>query len=979
MAHVKVIRRSMRPEEYNELRVSFLKRRVYTELCEVAPVMVRNAHQTGDVSFDFYDETPVELRRGELCYTPDGSLFFTAEADVSAYRGKDLLLYYKTSSEVIVKVNGRFAGGFDPNRSAVPVSGYAQDGRLRIEMLGFNRSKPDDERNPETYAGRGCRQVFGGLFLVTADPEVQSLCYDAELLTELCACETFDEAYRAGLVRKLSAALDLIDFDDFRIEDVRRAAAYIGEHVYGDKTWRGSGRAALVAHSHLDIAYYWRRCHSVQKNLRTVLIQMRLMDRYPEFTYCHTQPFLYETLERYYPEVFAELQEKVAAGRFEPVGAMYVESDCNVPGAESLIRQCLYGQHFYRRAFGLTVDTCWLPDVFGNSWILPQILQKSGVKYFVSNKMSTWNDTNRFPHNHFLWRGIDGTDIYACVPPTHFISWNEPGQVAENWEQFQDKETGTETLCMFGYGDGGSGVTEDMLERMRRFEKLSVMPRTRHVTAGTFLRENFTPDRQFAVWDGELYLEMHRGTFTTKSELKRYNRRLEEKFRTAELLCVLRGGDYPAEELRRLWKLFLLNQFHDILPGSHITPVYEDAMADLKEVDRGLDMLIGDGGALFNTLNFPREGVEFLPDDNGPFLRENRRGRFARVAFPALSGGEALPVPSDTGWFAFAEGVAETPLYRIAFTPDGGIASLYDKALDREWVREGSFNRLRLYDDRPGVYDAWDILPDTERPVHERPLTLASPLSLRAVTGECAELTCTLRTDKSEITRLIRLFRSDRAVEVEHVCDWQESHKLLKVDFEPDVLAREVTADTSAGFIRRPLTKNTSWEAARFECCTHKWTDMSETGGGVAVINDGKYGIGLREKGFSLSLLRATERPDPLSDLGPHDFCYRILPHAGDHVTAGINRLALLYNAPLVSASVPEVPGLLRCFEGLYLQSVKQSEDGSMTVVRLTETDGARGTLRLPRPVKLLNLLEDPQGESDVIPYRPFEILTLGF
>lgn len=283
--------------------------------------------------------------------------------------------------------------------------------------------------------------MFDGIFLCNVNETAQSLCYDLELLTDLSTAEVFDPEYRAFVSRETNQALNLIDFEQIRPQDLRAAAAYIEAHIYGDKTWKGSGGVALVAHSHLDIAYYWRRIHTVQKNLRTVLIQMRLMDKYPGFTYCHTQPYLYETLKDYYPEVFAELKEKVAAGRFEPVGAMYVEPDCNIPNAESLIRQCLYGQRFWQENFGFTVDSCWLPDVFGNSCILPQILKKSGVDYFVSNKMSTWNDTNRFPHNNFRWRGLDGTEVFACVPPTHFISWNEPSQVAENWEQFQEKDS----------------------------------------------------------------------------------------------------------------------------------------------------------------------------------------------------------------------------------------------------------------------------------------------------------------------------------------------------------------------------------------------------------------------------------------------------------------------------------------------------------------------------------------------------------
>ena len=982
MAHIQVQRRSMRPEEYIGLRYGWLKRKIYEPLKEITPVYIRNAHQTGDNTFDFYDESPVLLKRGELCYSPDGSVFFSASAQIGDLPKENLCLYYKTSSEVIVKINGSYAGGFDPNRCAVDLMPYTEESALQIEMLGFNRSKPDDERNNETSAGRGCRQVFNGLFISQVNREIQALCFDLELFTDMIASDLFPEDYRAYLIRETNAALNLIDFEAFELSDVTRARTYIEKKIYEDKTYRGSGRVALVAHSHLDLAYYWRRCHTVQKNLRTVLLQMRLMDRYPDFTYCHTQPFIYETLERYYPAVFAELKEKVAAGQFEPVGAMYVEPDCNLPNAESLVRQCLYGQLFYREKFGFTVENCWLPDVFGNSWILPQILKKSGVSYFVSNKMSTWNDTNRFPHNHFIWRGIDGTEIYACVPPTHFITWNEPSQVANNWAQFLDKDTGTQTLNMFGYGDGGSGPTEEMIELMERFRKLSVMPETRHVTAKQFLEDNFTPEKAFAVWDGELYLEMHRGTFTTKGKLKEYNRRLEEKLRAAELLCVLRaagGAPYPAEEIRALYKRFLVNQFHDILPGSHITPVYRDAIRDYEEIEAGLDALLGSGESYFNPLNCERHDVEFLPEENGAFVREGMTGDYRQVRFGALSGGEVLPwADAALEWIDVDANNVKTPYYCLKLAPDGSFQSLFDEELQREWVRKNAdFNKLRLYDDKPGNYDAWDILPDYLD--NERPLRVERPLSLQKVTPVCAEFVCVLLASKSRIERRIRLFRHSRKIEVEHIVNWQESHKLLKAHFCPDVLTREAVCDTSAGFIRRPLTKNTTWEAARFECCAHKWFDLSEAGGGVAVLNRCKYGVGLMQDGVSLSLLRATERPDPQSDLGEHDFSYVILPHAGDHLAAQINREALIYNAPLLRSDVRYIPAIFHCFGELHLQAIKQSEDGARFVVRLCETDGRRGTLHFPKPVSILNLLEEETAVSDVVSFRPFEILTLGF
>ena len=977
MAHIQVVRRSMRPEEWTRLRFGWLKRHIYKKKYEIKTLQIREARQISEMEFEYYSDDYAPLCKGDMYFTPDGTAFIRGDVVIpDDYRGEELWLTLKTAAEIIVKVNGKYVGGVDPNRERILLTPYLAPNteKLHFEMQGYNRSKPDDERNPESLSVRGCRQIFEGAYLAVVDHAVQDLVYDLELFLNIADCELFSEDYRAFLNRELNNALNLIDFEDDTLPGLADAKRYVDEVIYANDDYKGSGDVALLAHSHLDIAYYWRRIHAVQKNLRTVLIQLRLMDRYPEFKYTHTQAFTYETLEKYYPEVFAELKTRIAEGRFEPVGAMYVEPDCNIPAAESLIRQCLYGQQYFREKFGKTVNNCWLPDVFGNSWILPQILKKSGVEYFVSNKMSTWNDTNRFPHNNFIWRGIDGSEVYACVPPTHFITWNMPSQIQENWEAYQDKNTGGQTLSMFGYGDGGSGCTEEMLELMRRFEKVSVVPKTEHVGAQEFLEKNLKGNHKLAKWDGELYLEMHRGTFTTKAEIKKANRRLEYKLREAEIISTLRalGGDlYPAETLKDCWKKLLINQFHDILPGSHITPVYRDTMADYSEIEEKLDAIIGSGEQYFNSLNFPRTQLTFIENENGDSTRYGKKGYWCLPNLPALGHGEIRRSVGTAEEWCFVGERVETPFYVVDFADDGSMRSLYDKELSREWV-DGAFNELCVYEDKPGVYDAWDILPNyKDRRVA---VEVATPLHLAEKNDEVAVFETELKIGQSTWKRLIRLFRLSRGIEVENVVDWREKHRLAKAEFSCNVLAREALCDIGAGFIRRETHKNTSWQQARFEVCHHKWCDLAETDGGIALLNDCKYGVGFDENKISLSLLRATIRPDPTSDMGLHRFCYMILPHAGDAVSAHINRNALEYNIPIVKADV----SCQNTFPGLFLQAMKLSEDGKMVVVRLTETEGHRGTLRLPKKVRLLNMLEDEEGESDCIAYKPFEILTIG-
>lgn len=972
MAHIKVVRRSMRPEEWTDLRFGWLKRYIYDNKWEIKNLQIRDARQVSEMEFAYYSDDYRPLNKGDMYFTPDGTAFIKADVDIpEELQGKELWFSLKTAAEICVQVNGKYVGGVDPNRERMLLSPYINDREtLHFEMMGYNRSKPDDERNPESLSVRGCRQIFEGAYICTVNHAVQDLVWDFELLLDIAKSDLFNEDYRNFLNKELNNAMNFIDFDSDELTGVEECQQYLNDIVFANDNYKGNGDVALIAHSHLDIAYYWRRIHAVQKNLRTVLIQLRLMDKYPDFKYTHTQPYVYETLEKYYPEVFEELKEKVANGQFEPVGAMYVEPDCNVPSAESLIRQCLYGQQTYKRMFGKTVNNAWLPDVFGNSWILPQILKKSGVDYFVSNKMSTWNDTNRFPHNNFIWKGIDGSEVLACVPPTHFITWNMPSQIQENWEAYIDKDSGGQTMNMFGYGDGGSGCTEEMIELMHRFDKLSVMPKCEHMGGSEFLERNLKNNDNLETWDGELYLEMHRGTFTTKAELKRANRRLEYKLRNAEMLSVLRGEDNTAE-LRYIYKKLLINQFHDILPGSHIHPVYEDTIADYKDIEERLDKIISTGSKYFNTLNFKRDALTFVMNKRGTATRYGVKGNWIVPNMPAMSSSSLRATGFKGEWIIVGDTV-ETPFYSVQFNEDGSIASLVDKELDREWA-DGDFNKLKIYTDNPGNYDAWDILPNYKD--NQIEIKVTEPLSLCEQDGESATFKTVLSTDNSNWTMLIRLFRRSRGIEVENIVDWNEKHKLAKAEFGCNVLSRKALCDTSAGFIERDTHKNTTWQQARFEVCHHKWADLSETDGGIALINDGKYGIGFDKNVMSLSLLRATIRPDVTSDMGVHNFCYMIMPHSGDAVSAKINNIAFQYNIPLVKADV-QYDG--ETFAPLYMQAMKKAEDSDMTVIRLSEQDGKRGKIRLDKKVKLLNMLEEVEGETDIIEFKPFEMITIG-
>ena len=864
MAHIKVVRRSMRPEEWTDLRFGWLKRYIYSSKWEINNLMIKDARQISEMEFEYYSDDYRPLNKGDMYFTPDGTAFIKADVDIpKELQGKELWFSLKTAAEICVKVNGKYVGGVDPNRERMLLSPYVDDTKtLHFEMMGYNRSKPDDERNPESLSVRGCRQIFEGAYICTVNHKVQDLVWDFELLLDIAKSDLFNEDYRAFLNKELNNAMNFIDFDSEELDGIDECQKYLDDVVFANDNYKGNGDVALIAHSHLDIAYYWRRIHAVQKNLRTVLIQLRLMDKYTDFKYTHTQPYVYETLEKYYPDVFDELKEKVKNGQFEPVGAMYVEPDCNIPTAESLVRQCLYGQQTYKRMFGKTVNNAWLPDVFGYTAALPQIIKKCGMDSFMTIKLS-WNNINDFPHHTFIWNGLDDSKVLVHMPPEGDYNSNAtPYAFEKTYQKYKEKQVSDSALMSFGIGDGGGGPGEYHINMAKRCENLRYIPNVKMSSSEKFFDELKKDVSNYPEYKGELYLEKHQGTYTTQGKVKKNNRECERLLHFAEWICTMaymQGKEYPHKELEEIWEEVLLYQFHDILPGSHIHPVYEDAMKDYAEIEKTVDSLIGTGSKYFNTLNFKRDALTFVPNKKGTATRYGVKGNWIIPNIPALSSASLRATKFNGEWLNCNGNNIETPFYKAVLNDDGSIASLVDKKQDRQWV-DGDFNKLKIYTDCPGNYDAWDILPNYKDKQIE--IKVSEKLSLCELDGECATFKTVLSTDKSTWTMLIRFFRRSRGIEVENIVDWNEKHKLAKAEFSCNVLTRKALCDTSAGFIERDTHKNTTWQQARFETCHHKWADLSETDGGVALINDGKYGIGFDENTMSLSLLRATIRPD---------------------------------------------------------------------------------------------------------------------
>ncbi len=1048
MAHVKVTRRSMSLKQWAKLQFERIEPLIVTHREPTSGWQMRLGQYLPDGYVWDHDFRP--LAEGERWGRPDGTAQLKATLHLPpALAGHRVWLEFMTGAEVIVTCNGEILDGIDPNRTRILLaSDAAPDAAYELLFDAYTRSVPDDMRNVRTRMLRGCVQRFRPPDLLLLDDVAEALKLDLAVLYRMAFGAAIDEEIRERFVHRTEALLALFPPYDCEPAQLRQAVPLLREFLTTEVFDKPSpyghrGKLACVAHSHLDIAYHWKAAQTVQKNARTCLIQLRLMDRYPAFMYAHSQAWTYETLEQHYPQLFAEVKERIAEGRWEIAGGLYVEPDCNIPSAESLIRQVVYGKRYFLEAFGKEVDNCWLPDVFGNSAILPQILKLGGIDYFVSNKMSTWNDTNLFPHNNFIWRGVDGTDICACVPPVHFITWHDPNQIVESWDAFLDKETCDESLHMYGYGDGGSGVTDEMLEHYKRVVKLPGLPKLRLTTGREYLHSVFAnTEGKLAVWDGELYLEMHRGTFTSKGDLKRRNRLGEHRIREVETLWLLanqRGVPYPASRLRDAWKLLLLNQFHDIIPGSHTTPVYHETLQAYAAMDEQLDTLheqaldavaprASDTAlcAVFNPFAHPRSTVvvadtEAAECPEGAVLQRGDRSLcpLQRQAVPG--GGERLaayipdlapltaepfelvpaaPESVDTPARAVASaadtGLLENAFFRLRFDAQQRLVEVLDKRRRRQVVPAGAVaNEWQMFEDKPGSYNAWDIL----RNYRDHPIDLPAWGSAEVV--EYGPVSIALRLTRafgaSRAEQVVRLYADVPRIDFETWIDWQETEKLLKVAFPVTVKSRIYTTDTSAGGLERDNHQNTPWQEARFEVCHHKWVDLSEGLFGVSLLNDCKYGCDVRGNTLRLSLLKAPIRPDSLSDKGEHRFTYSLFTHDGDWRRGGAVEAAFDLNcSPTLLPGRCPAPAMASASPLLTLESpavkllaLKGDEDGSGdVVVRLVELYGAHVNtgMRCSCPIQQAwecDLLERKQAvlkPSDggvELQFRPYQIRTI--
>ena len=782
-------------------------------------------------------------------------------------------------------------------------------------------------------------------------------------------------------------------------------------HALSKPAARGH-RVSAMGHAHIDTAWLWPLRETPRKAARTFSTALRLMDEYPDYRFLASQPQQYQWIRDQYPELFERIRRRVKEDRFEPVGAMWVESDCNIPSGESLVRQLLYGKRFFMEEFGVEPREVWLPDVFGYAAQLPQIMREAGCEWFLTQKMS-WNDTNRFPHSTFDWEALDGSRVLAHFPPTDtYIGNFDIGELRRGVENFAQHGVSDRSLYLFGWGDGGGGPTREMLESAKRVRDLDGVPPVTIEKASDFFAAVDAERADVPVWVGELYFEFHRGTYTTQAAAKKGNRRSEVLLHDAELLACVAREDYPRAELEGAWKKVLLNQFHDIIPGSGIQWVYDDAAASYAEVadtaasviDAAANSLFGGEGdsvVIVNTTSHDRREVVVLDSALAEAAPEGgQRLSDGSVAFiadvPAL--GFAIStgtVPVEMAEVEAGEGWLENGLLRVELDADGLLSRVWDKHAGRDVLAPGTRgNLLQLFHDYPPQYDAWDIDPsyklryddltavESIEVIERGPVRAA--VRVRRSFGESAQ---------STITQTIVLDAGSPVVRFDTEVDWRERHRLLKAAFPLAVRSPRASYEVQFGHVDRPTHQNTSWDEAKFEVCAQRWADISEAGYGVAVLNDCKYGHDAVGNVLRVSLLRGSTAPDPDADIGVHHFSYGLYPHAGGLAEGGVVERGLAFNYPLLAFGGTSAQGTGQWFSldgpGVVLDTVKLAEDrDDAVVVRLYESLGGRGeaTLSTALPVKsaaLADLLERDKSPLDVVdnavrfPIEPFQIKTV--
>ena len=942
--------------------------------------------------------------------------------------------------ETLVYIDGHPYAAGDRHHQEVRLRDAYRDGKSHALALhgwtGIGGWVPQPE---------GTKLLMRTCQLVQIDPPTRDLVATTRVTYEVAQQLSDEDPVKGRLLNALDEAFRILDTRDpiggpefyasvpGALDALKSALAKAGAPLDVD--------IVAAGHAHIDVAWLWTLDQTVRKAGRTFSTVLRLMDEFPTYTFSQSQAQLYSYTEKNYPELFAGIRERVAEGRWEVMGGTWVEPDANCIGAESLARQFLLGRGYFRKHFG-DVDTpvLWLPDTFGYSWALPQLIKLAGMKYFITHKMS-WNQYNAMPHQILWWQGLDGTRVLTHFLTTpagdeylpHATTYNavlSGSEVFGTWRNFKQKETYNELLAAYGYGDGGGGPTREMIQNVERLAAHPGAPRVRPGTVREYMdRIEAELSDRLPVWNGEFYFEYHRGTYTSQARNKRNNRKSEFLLHDAEFLATLAeqrtGASYPTEKLAEAWELTCLNQFHDILPGSSIGPVYVDSDRDYAHIrelgeaarDGALDALAktlpaGSRALAANPTSFGGTRIGLLPGElsggltgpDGKAVATQRVAAGTLVEVPGLApysvvglgagSGSAEPAQPVSAKHEGENIVLENAKVRVEIAPNGAIRRFTDKLRNREVLAPNVIaNSLLAFEDRPMNFDAWDI--DI---YYEDRFEKIEGVTAIAIT-ESGPLRATVTVERqyrqSRLIQKIQLWAGGARLDFDTWIDWHEHHTLLKASFPVDVMSPTATFDVQWGNVQRPTHRNTSWDWARFETCAHKWADLSEGNYGVALLNDCKYGYDVLDNVLRLTLLKSATQPDPQADQGEHRMTYSLLPHDGDW-RGDVVAAAYDLNDPLILRAVSgaadggSATGSLVSLDASWavIETVKRAEDGRGVIVRLYEHQRNRGrvTLRAGFPVAeahICNLLEEDQtvlatsGDSVAIDLTPYQIVSV--
>lgn len=918
---------------------------------------------------------------------------------------------------LLLSVDGKIVQGMDANHQEALLAEYKPGERLR---LGIN-----------AYIPREGSASYLKFEIAELDNEISTLFFD--LYTPLEAVDVVGDTTEAGIdiLQHLDRSVSCIDlrepYSEAFYTGIRNAQRYM-DYFYREVCKPGSKLVSVIGHTHIDVAWKWDLGQTREKAVRSFATALRLMERYPDFQFMLSQPQLYEYVKEDAPELFQKVKERVAEGRWEVEGAMWLEPDTNIPSGEALVRQIIHGRRFFREEFNKESEVLWLPDVFGYSAALPQILSKSGIKYFATSKLG-WNQYNIFPYTTFHWVGLDGSDVLVQL-----ITTQEDGNktarttyngmlgaphVIGNYNRHSQKELTKNTLMPFGYGDGGGGPTPQMMEKYHRLKQgIPSVPTIKMEPVKEYfhrLEKCLAEQEHVPSWKGELYFECHRGTYTSIAEIKRNNRKAEFLLKQLEqlyTLLYLNGAPYPQRELQTLWQLLLLNQFHDTLPGSAIAAVYEDSAKQFSQLfeqggkllEQALHILTApkkDYVTIYNTTGFVRSellelaGNYSLADEQGTLRSQTTHKDGDAVTLVQLlelpaNGSKSYckaPQNPEQSRMTITEGLMENDYFRIALNEYGEFSSIWDKRAGRELL-SGLGNVITAYQDLPSRHDNWNI----DVFYNKKSFPMRENVVVQVV--ERGPLRATLRVEKnfshSRLVQDISIYDELARIDFDTRLFWDDEHFMVKTCFPVAVHSDELVCDIQFGNIKRSLLKNTSWDLARFEVPAHKWIDISERNYGAALLNDCKYGFTLDGQKLEMTLLRSGTFPSICADRGEHRIRYALCPHQGDFATAGCDRQAIFFNESLLVSEGQRAENSFAHVDtpNVIMETIKKCEDGDGVILRLYENHNRRTetTIRFDRPfckIARCDIMEHnsitlgENTDSVTLTVAPYEIVTL--